>query len=285
MSQPAKNTVFLRNLHATPLEWQRDLFYCVVRGGHLCGGTSHYIERETYPGHEFILCLNGAGWLQVAGRRHSVAAGDLLWVNCHHPHQYGAAQHDPWELYWIRVEGRPLDRLAKLLDARTQPVFSGFDLQFARTAFEQVFDHLESGRACDAAHVNAAVAALLAATFETRLGDARELRPDLPQPVQRALEHMRLHFHTPVRVIDLAALAGMSESHFSRQFKASIGTSPIDWLRRERITQAKRRLAESDDAIKEIARQAGYTDQFFFSKDFKRMTGLTPSQFRDQERH
>jgi AraC-like DNA-binding protein len=103
--------------------------------------------------------------------------------------------------------------------------------------------------------------------------------------VQRALERMRLYFHTPIRVADLAALAGMSESHFSRQFKASVGTSPIDWLRRERINQAKRRLAESDDAVKEIARQAGYTDQFFFSKDFKRMTGLTPSQFRDQERH
>ncbi len=285
MSPPAKHTAFLRNYHATPLEWQRDLFHCVVRGGHLRGGTDHHIERDTYPGHEFILCLNGRGWVQVAGRRHNVGPGDLLWVNCHHPHQYGAVRSDPWELYWIRVEGRVLDRLAELLEARPRPVFSGIASEFGRSAFEQIFDRLESGRPCDAAHVNAVVASLLAAAFESRLGDARELRPELPQPVQRALERMRLYFHTPIRVADLAALAGMSESHFSRQFKASVGTSPIDWLRRERINQAKRRLAESDDAVKEIARQAGYTDQFFFSKDFKRMTGLTPSQFRDQERH
>ena len=53
---------------------------------------------------------------------------------------------------------------------------------------------------------------------------------------------------------------------------------------RERINQAKRRLIESDDPVKEIARQVGYADQFFFSKDFKRMTKLTPTQFRDQER-
>jgi AraC-like DNA-binding protein len=76
----------------------------------------------------------------------------------------------------------------------------------------------------------------------------------------------------------------MSESHFSRLFKSCIGTSPIDWLRRERINQAKHRLIESEDPIKEVARQVGYSDQFFFSKDFKRMTRMTPTQFRQQER-
>lgn len=284
MTLPAKDTVFLRNHHATPLEWQRDLFYCAVRGGHLQGGTCHRIERDTYPGHEFILCLSGRGWVQVAGRRHVAGPGDLIWVNCHHPHQYGSLRSDPWELYWIRVEGRPLDRLGQLLDARARPVFSGFGIERVIPAFERIFKGLEGGRPSDAADVNAAVADLVSTAFESRLGDACELRPELPQPVQRALERMRLYFHEPIRVAELADLAGMSESHFSRQFKASVGTSPIDWLRRERINQAKRRLAESDDAVKEIARQAGYTDQFFFSKDFKRMTGLTPSQFRDQER-
>ncbi|HCN76741.1 MAG TPA: hypothetical protein DIT13_06055 [Verrucomicrobiales bacterium] len=285
MSQPAKETVFLRNYHATPLEWQRDLFFCVMRAGHLRGGAGHRIGRETYPGHELILCLGGRGWVQVAGRRHEAGPGDLVWVNCHHPHLYGAVKQDPWDLYWVRVEGRTLDRLGELLEVRSRPVFAGVEPEAAKGDFEGIFHRLESGRPCDAAHVNARVAALLAAAFESRLGDALELRPELPQPVQRALERMRLYFHEPIRVAELAALAGMSESHFSRQFKAFVGTSPIDWLRRERINQAKRRLAESDDAVKEIARQAGYTDQFFFSKDFKRMTGLTPSQFREQERH
>ena len=94
---------------------------------------------------------------------------------------------------------------------------------------------------------------------------------------------MRLYYHKPTRVADLADLAGMSESHFSRMFKAAMGTSPIDWLRRERINQAKRRLVESEDAIKEVAQQVGYSDQFFFSKDFKKMTSLTPTQFRQTE--
>lgn len=284
MPFPPLETQFLKNLYATPADWQRDLFYSVVRAGHLKAGTDHRIQRETYPGHELILCLSGQGWVQIAGKRHEVAPQELVWVNCHHPHAYGAVAKDPWEVYWVRVEGRALDRLAQLLEVRSMPVLGGFDATGAAAEFEHSFQYLDGNRPCDAANVNAAIAAIIAKAFDARLSDPDLIRPDLPMPVQKALEKMRLYFHQPIRVVELAQIAGMSESHFSRQFKAAIGTSPIDWLRRERINQAKRRLIESDDPVKEIARQVGYADQFFFSKDFKRMTKLTPTQFRDEEK-
>lgn len=284
MSTLFQETVFLQNLYATPADWQRDLFYSVVRGGHLRAGYEHRIQRETYPGHEFILCLAGHGWVQVAGKRHQVGPDELLWVNCHHPHAYGASSKQPWELYWIRVEGRPLDRVASLLEIRSQPVIRNFNTRAASLEFERIFHHMVGTRPSEAALVNAAVTAIIALAFEARLSDTDEIRPELPMPVQKALEKMRLYFHTAIRVADLATLSGMSESHFSRLFKSCIGTSPIDWLRRERINQAKHRLIESEDPIKEIARQVGYSDQFFFSKDFKKMTLLTPTQFRVQEK-
>ncbi len=76
----------------------------------------------------------------------------------------------------------------------------------------------------------------------------------------------------------------MSVTNFFRHFKAATGTSPIDWLRRERINQAKRHLLETDGSMAEIARQTGYYDQFYFSRDFKRMTGVSPSAYRQRER-
>lgn len=277
-------TTFLTNLYATPADWQRDLFYCVVRAGHLKAGFEHRIQRETYPGHELILCLSGRGWVQVGGKRHEVSPGSLVWVNCHHPHQYGAMAKDPWEVFWVRVEGRQLDRTSQLLDVHAAPVFQQLNTEAAAADFQRAFRYLEGTRPCDAAHVNAAIAAIIAAAFESRLSDPGALQPELPPAVAKSLEKMRLYFHQPIRVVELAQIAGMSESHFSRQFKSAIGTSPIDWLRRERINQAKRRLIESDDPVKEIARQVGYADQFFFSKDFKRMTKLTPTQFREEEK-
>lgn len=284
MATPLQETVFMTNLYATPADWQRDLFYSVVRAGHLKAGHEHRIERETYPGHELIFCLNGCGWVQVAGKRHAVGPGALLWINCHHPHIYGAAKKDPWELYWMRIEGRSLDRIAELLQVRSQPVLEGINEQTIRQEFERAFQAMSGTRPSDAAQASAAVAAIIGLAFHVRLSEPGLVQPELPSAVSKALERMRLYFHLPMRVIELAQLSGMSESHFSRQFKAAIGTSPIDWLRRERINQAKRRLIESDDPVKEIARQVGYHDQFFFSKDFKKMTKLTPTQFREQEK-
>jgi AraC-like DNA-binding protein len=284
MSNLFQETVFFTNLYATPADWQRDLFYSVVRAGHLRAGFEHRIERETYPGHELIFCLRGRGWVQVGGKRHEVSAGLLVWVNCHHPHLYGAHNRDPWELYWMRLEGRSLDRIAELLQVRSQPVLEGINEKSVMQEFENAFQHMIGTRPSDAALASASVAALIGLAFHVRLSEPGLVQPEFPTAVAKALERMRLYFHLPMRVSELANLSGMSESHFSRQFKAAIGTSPIDWLRRERINQAKRRLMESDDPVKEIARQVGYHDQFFFSKDFKKMTKLTPTQFREQEK-
>lgn len=283
MPRPPRETVFEINLHATPTDWQRGLFYSVIRAGRLKAGTDHRIERETYPGHEMILCRKGRGWVRIAGRQHEVQPGHLIWVNCHHAHAYGANPADPWELDWLRAEGRALDKIAQMLQVRTGPVLDGIDCARAVECFERVFARMQGTRPGDAAFCDAALAELIALVFDARPSLLDATAPELPPAVAKALEQMRLYYHRPTRVADLADLAGMSESHFSRMFKAAMGTSPIDWLRRERINQAKRRLVESEDAIKEVAQQVGYSDQFFFSKDFKKMTSLTPTQFRQTE--
>ena len=109
-------------------------------------------------------------------------------------------------------------------------------------------------------------------------------KAEIPKSLHKPIEAMRLYFDRPLRIAELAKLAGMSVSNFFRHFKAATGTSPIDWLKRERINQAKRRLLETNDSIAAIAEQTGYYDQFYFSRDFKRMTQVSPTEYRQRER-
>jgi AraC family transcriptional regulator, arabinose operon regulatory protein len=127
-----------------------------------------------------------------------------------------------------------------------------------------------------------AVARLVASAFCARAGSGETPEAE-PHALRKPMEWMRLFYFQPARVEQLAEMSGLSPSHFNRLFKRNFGTSPIDWLRRERISQAKRRLVESDETIKQIAEQVGYADRFFFSKDFKRYTGCTPGEFRARE--
>ena len=94
---------------------------------------------------------------------------------------------------------------------------------------------------------------------------------------------MSLYYYRRWQVKQLARDASMSVPHFFRCFRKVTGSTPISFLRRERINQAKRRLTESADSMKQIAEQVGYSDQFYFSRDFKRLTGVSPSEFRKRE--
>ncbi len=282
MPRSPKTTRLAVSLFATPSPLHEELFYTVVRAGHLIGGADHHIQREHYPGHEIILCLRGTGFVTIGGRRHSVRAGQVVWVNCHRPHEHGAEPGDPWELYWIRIGGPRLDRIGETLGVAEAPVFVGFDSTAAAALFQEIFALLRGQRADAPALVHAALARLIALAFTSRQQHT-PAEPQSPAVLHRAIEQMKLFYFQKHRVAGLATLCGMSESHFTRLFRAAFGTTPIDWLRRERISQAKRRLAETRDAIKEIAAQVGYGDHYFFSKDFKQLVGVPPSEYRRRE--
>lgn len=273
---------FLVSLYTTANPLHQEIFYTVPRAGHLVAGAEHQIRRDHFPGHELILCLRGRGFVRIRGVRHTVSAGDLVWVNCHEPHEHGGSAEAPWEVMWIRAEGPRLEKMCGILSVAATPVFSGFNAAAAKPVYQEIFRLMASGSPDAPALLHAAVARLLALAFCARQRpEPEQLR--VPAALRGAVERMRLYYFEPHRVADLAAAAGMSASHFSRVFRAAFGTSPIDWLRRERINQAKRRLSESADPIERIAAQVGYNDRFFFSRDFKRLTGYSPREFRRRE--
>jgi AraC family transcriptional regulator, arabinose operon regulatory protein len=271
------------SLYATPNPAHQDVFYTAPRAGHLIAGPEHHIRRGHFPGHELILCLRGQGWVRIGGRTHPVKRGDLVWINCHRPHEHGAVKSNPWEVYWVRIEGPKLEPMCSILSVWANPVFSRFNAAAAAAVFREVFDLIRGNAPEAPALIHAAIARLIALAFCARQNPA-DTAPVIPPALGKPVERMRLFYFERHTVADLARLAGMSPTHFARLFRSSFGTSPIDWLRRERISQAKRRLAETGAAIKEIAEQVGYNDRYFFSKDFKKLTEMTPREFRRRER-
>src|SRR5688500_3171274 len=127
------------SLYATSSPLEQEIFYTVPRAGHLVGGDDHHIRRDHFPGHELILCLDGRGYLRIAGREHVVAPGDLAWVDCRRPHQHGPLAEDPWEVLWLRVEGPRLTRTAELLGTEAAPVITGIPPAAAAPLYHAVF--------------------------------------------------------------------------------------------------------------------------------------------------
>jgi len=99
---------------------------------------------------------------------------------------------------------------------------------------------------------------------------------------RQLVEYVRDNIDRSIRVEDLAQLAGMSRSHFSRAFKVATNRSPMSFVTFVRIEEAATQLLQSDIQIGQIALRCGFADQAHLTRTFKRERGISPSHFRRQ---
>ncbi|HEU5469542.1 MAG TPA: substrate-binding domain-containing protein [Actinophytocola sp.] len=115
----------------------------------------------------------------------------------------------------------------------------------------------------------------------------RLLNPGNPVPhrgsllIRHALAYLHQHYHHQITRRQVAKAAGMSEDYLSRLFHRELGLSPWDYLNRLRIEQAKERLRDSDESIQVVARRVGFHDRAYFSRIFRKLTGVPPQAFRE----
>ena len=96
----------------------------------------------------------------------------------------------------------------------------------------------------------------------------------------RVVDYMQANLARDLSVLDLAALTGMSESHFSRSFKRLAGVSPYRYLVRLRVERAKVLLAGRSVSISAVALDCGFANQTHLTKVFRRVVGVTPGVYQ-----
>ncbi len=98
--------------------------------------------------------------------------------------------------------------------------------------------------------------------------------------LSRVTDFMRDNVDQPIRLADLAKLAGLSSSQFSRAFRVSMGTTPHKWFLDARIECAKAMLADPRRNLVDIALETGFSEQSHFNRAFRTATGATPNAWR-----
>ena len=105
--------------------------------------------------------------------------------------------------------------------------------------------------------------------------------PDLPRPrLRRVLDYIEAHLARDLTLAELAGVACLSPSHFSRAFKQAVGTGPHRYTVQRRVERAKVLLRGTGDGLAGIAAATGFADQSHFTAAFRREAGMTPGRFR-----
>lgn len=228
----------------------------------------------------------GSGTMELGGRRQALAPETLLFPRLWEP--LAARQDDraPFGVLWASLEG--LDEEGAIVDlsrlgaSNLPPIARRLaDGAFARGLMERLVDPFVRGSGLN----DESDLWLVALLRETARADARRTDVGTALGVARpAIEAIvRDVLANPARAWSMAELARRlhcTPDHFTRTFRAATGQTPQRFVVGARIAAAKSLLRTSSLSVTAIADSLGYGDVYFFSKQFRRETGVTPTAYR-----
>lgn len=120
------------------------------------------------------------------------------------------------------------------------------------------------------------------AQIQGALARNKRLGSETQRLARKVMAYIHAHYAEDISREQMASYAGVSERHLARCFVQEAGLSPIDYLNRFRVVQARRLLDEGGMNITEIMNAVGFRDSSYFSRVFRREVGMSPSAYRHQ---
>ena len=100
--------------------------------------------------------------------------------------------------------------------------------------------------------------------------------------IKKALEYIEENYSKDISLDDISKELNLSTYYFSKLFKEEKGENFVEYLTERRVEKAKELMKDPSRSIKEISSECGYSDPNYFSRIFKKNTGMTPTEYKDK---
>ncbi|TCO09759.1 helix-turn-helix domain-containing protein [Natronoflexus pectinivorans] len=241
----------------------------------------HFRERESGC-REYILiyCIEGRGVIETPKNSLKITPNTFCIIPPDTPHTYFSDSNDPWSIYWIHFQGlyapHFFSKYAPLGEIHNREVF--FDERRLKLINSVLFA-LEDGFAShNIEFVNLNMWQILTSFLYQDLYSGNVSGKD--SKVSDVIDLMKASIDQSLTIQDIAEKVNCSPSHLYALFKEHTGYSPLQYFTQLKIQRSCYLLSFSDLSIKEICCKIGIADPFYFSRLFKKVMGLSPSQYR-----
>ena len=257
-----------------------DIGYYPHADGHFCQ------RNEPIAEHVLIYCVDGMGWYEVNAEKHIVTANHFFVLPAGKPHAYGADENNPWTIYWVHFSGAHATIYATgaLHPQEIQPNIHS-RINDRNQIFEEIFNTLNNGYSRESLrYVSSLLHYYLASMRYITFYRQSNKNTENDSMIAAAIHYMKENIEKHLTLNDLATYTGYSLTHFSSLFKQQTGESPLAYFNRLKIEVSCQMLNDTDMHINQICHKVGITDCYYFSRLFRRITGLSPREYRLQQR-
>jgi AraC family transcriptional regulator, arabinose operon regulatory protein len=242
--------------------------------------------KKGLPENFLFYCVDGSGWYKIGNKKFTVSPNEFFMLPQNVEHAYGSSEKDPWSIYWVHFGGEMSASFNAMHAVKKH--FHPCQIKSSNEIFKlftKLYETLELGYSTsNLLFANMCLSHFLSLfIFNGKyFSVASSQKPDV---IDNAILFMQEHIHENITLDELSKHYQYSPSRFSNLFKQKTGYAPIDYFSQMKMQRASQQLDFTDGSIKSIALSLGYDDPYYFSRKFRKIIGMSPSNYRDKKKH
>ena len=290
----------------TPSPFARSSLLHLQEVGSLSAIRPHTSKREKLQSYLCFMVEDGEGELVYEGKKYELRSGDVVFIDCRKAYSHSTGMNPNaglWSLRWCHFYGPSMPAIyAKYCERGGLPVIRGADVSvdLARGAdmgrrddvscgadvsqyaaiLTDIYTLASSSDYIRDMRINGKLNDLLTLLMESSWH--REAHTNAPKKMEisRVKSFLDEHYEEKLSLESVASHFFIDKHYLARLFKEQYGVTLVTYLQQVRITHAKRMLRFTNKSIEEIGLECGIGELNYFSRVFKKLEGVSPSEFR-----
>ncbi|MDF2921412.1 MAG: hypothetical protein K0R57_326 [Paenibacillaceae bacterium] len=253
------------------------LYYCGTENC-VSGHTVGPVVRDYYKIHYIH---SGKGVLRTGGKTYHLRRGQGFLVTPGLLTFYRADEEDPWTYSWVAFTGLQVEYYLKRSHlSQEQPVFETDQDEHIQNCFMEMFKATEQGLNKELKLLGAFYSFLsVILDADSALAASENVQGHY---VEQAMELIEQHYADNLTIEEVASRLKLNRKYLSKIFKDTVGVTPQQYSLQYRMNRACELLRNPLLSVAQVAEEIGYRDPLLFSRMFKRIMKMPPSQFRKQ---
>lgn len=243
-----------------------------------CDETYHMVRPR---GHVNVLeyVVSGKGTVKTSSGTFYPSAGDSYLLRAGESHDYYSDGDEPWVKIWINVMGNLPPAVLDSYGLKNSMLLPQIDISEYLKQIHKIAraDSTDDDTMYDRCFV---VFVKMCQFIRESLSDHSHFS-EIPENVAQLKAYIDAHLEETLTLEKCNSITHLSTSQTIRSFRQAYGMPPYEYLNQQRIEFAKIMLRGSLLSVQDIALQLGFSDQYYFSKYFKKRTGKSPKEYRN----
>lgn len=242
---------------------------------------NHYLFHYVISGTGTLLADDSKGRTQT----YQIRSGQGFMLFPGQISTYHADKYLPWEYTWLEFDGLRVHETIEIAGlSKDAPIYHASSRELCRSMMEEMLyiaNHSSETPLHLIGHLYLFLDYMMRSTASVHLKKSGRLRDFY---TKEALNYIEQNFQNDISVEDIAAFCGLNRSYFGKIFRDTVGKSPQEFLMTYRMMKAAELLKLTKLSIGDIGNAVGYSNQLHFSRAFKSIYGISPREWRNQNR-